>query len=767
MDNIKEEILNALKEGNLSFDILKEYLGIENDDELNNALNDLIEEKRIKYLAGQELYKLLKFQGLDLALLLDFFKERLYLSYFDIKKHFKAKKAEIDSAISILSKEGKIKNIKEYNVYSYLIEGTIDLHEKFGFVSVEGYDEDFFIPGDFVSNAYNKDKVLIAPVERTSKKIVAYVVNVIERSTTKAFGVLKEKGNKYKKYYIRPIQNSFQQDIDLVGDVNESDLGKICQVSIEYNGFKIRGRIINVIGYKDDPGLDISVIALKYGFPVNFSEETLLELDSIPDEVKASDKEGRIDYTSKKIITIDGDGSKDFDDAVSLEIMDNGNYKLGVYIADVSHYVKEGSPLDKDALSRGTSCYLADRVIPMIPRKLSNGICSLNPDVERLVLAIIMEINPKGKVLNYDINEGVIKSAHRMTYNNVNKILNNDEDVTNQYLDIKDMLFNMNKLSKIIRDIRYRRGGLEFDDTEFEFELNDKGEPISIIRRERFDAEKLIEDFMLLANEMIAYHMNLMKLPIVYRVHEEPDQEKLQQTLEVIRGFDVKIRNIKGDIHPKEIQEILHDSKDNPNSAVINNLMLRSMMKAKYFEECLGHYGLALKYYCHFTSPIRRYPDLMTHRMIKKLLLHPTEHIGHDIKKYNAIIPEVAFKNSKSERNCIDCEREVDDMLYAWYMEKHIGEVREGVIVGMTSYGMFVELSNGAEGLISYSSMDGYYEYNEDTYQASNGKKIFKLGQKVEIVITNSDKEKHQIDFMLKSDYEKGGLKPNENYMSK
>ena len=752
MDNLKDLIINALNEGNLSYGILKDYLGCD-DLELNDALNDLLEEKRIKYLPSQELYKLIKFQGLDLALLLDFCKKKMYFTYFDIKKHFKAKKAEIDSAISILSKEEKIKFINEYNVYSYLLEGQIDLHEKFGFVTVDGYTNDFFIPGDFIYNAYNKDIVLIAPVEVTSKKIVAKVIKVLKRNTLSIFGILKEKGTKYKKYYVIPLQNSFNQNVIIKGDINKEDLGKVCQVSLEYRGFDVTGRIINVIGYKDDPGMDISLIALKYGFEVSFKEDTIKELDNIPDEVLDYQLKDRIDYTNKKVITIDGDDSKDFDDAVSLEIMDNGNYKLGVYIADVAEYVVEGTSLDKDALKRGTSCYLADRVIPMLPRKLSNGICSLNPNVIRLVLAIIIEINPKGKVIGYDINEGYIKSCHRMTYNKVNKILDGDNELINEYNDIYDMLIQMNKLSHILRDIRFRRGGLEFDDTEFEFKLNDKGEPIEIIRRQRYDAEKLIEDFMLIANEMIAYHMNLMKLPIVYRIHEEPDQEKLHQTIDVIRGFDLNVKNLKGDIHPKEIQEILSKAKENPNTAIINNLMLRSMMKAKYFEDCLGHYGLALHYYCHFTSPIRRYPDLMTHRMIKKLLLHPTNNIDSLIKKYNEIIPDIAYRNSKSERNSIDCEREVDDMLYAWYMEKHIGEDMIGVIVSMMPYGMFVELSNGAEGLISFQSMDGYYTYDEDTYTASNGIKTYRLGDKVEIVITNSDKDKHQIDFMLKEDY--------------
>ena len=351
-----------------------------------------------------------------------------------------------------------------------------------------------------------------------------------------------------------------------------------------------------------------------------------------------------------------------------------------------------------------------------------------------------------------------------MTYSNVNKMLEGNNDTIEEYKDIYDMILNMSNLSKILRSIRYKRGGLEFDDVEFSFKLDDKGEPIEIVRNERFDAEKLIEDFMLLANETVAYHMNLMKLPIVYRIHETPDQDRLHQTFDILSGFDVKTKNIKGDIHPKQIQEVLNDSKDNPNYPIINNLLLRSMMKAKYFEECIGHYGLALKYYCHFTSPIRRYPDLMTHRMIKKLLLHPNN-LESDIKKYNAIIPDIAIKNSKSERNAIDCEREVNDMLYAWYMSRFVGNKFVGVITSIVNYGMFVELDNGAEGLLSFSNMDSYYDYDDINFVASNGKKSFRLGDRIEVVIIKADKDKHQIDFVLANEY-KEGLN-YENNMSK
>ncbi|MBO5711954.1 MAG: VacB/RNase II family 3'-5' exoribonuclease, partial [Acholeplasmatales bacterium] len=394
----------------------------------------------------------------------------------------------------------------------------------------------------------------------------------------------------------------------------------------------------------------------------------------------------------------------------------------------------------------------ADRVIPMLPRKLSNGICSLNEGVDRLVLCCIMEIDLKGNLVNYDICEGVINSHHRMTYNNVNKILNNDEELCNKYSDILDMLNTMKDLSLIIRERRYKKGGIEFEVDEYKISLDEDGSPVDVVLRTRDTAEKLIEDFMLQANETVAYHMSIMNLPCVYRVHEKPDQEKLANVFSIISNMGINIKKTKNDIHPKQIQDALEKIADSSYKPIINDMLLRSMMKAKYYEKCLGHYGLAMNYYCHFTSPIRRYPDLMTHRLIKSLLIHPQQ--GYDdLSFFEQILPDICELNSISERKAIECEREVNDMLYAWYMEKYIHKSYTGIITSITSFGMFVTLPNGIEGLISFINMIGFYDYNEATMTLSNGKKKYRLGDSIKIVVLKADRDTRKIDFMLEDDY--------------
>ena len=390
----------------------------------------------------------------------------------------------------------------------------------------------------------------------------------------------------------------------------------------------------------------------------------------------------------------------------------------------------------------------------MIPHKLSDGICSLVEGEDRLVLACLMEIDIKGRLVNYDIKEGVIKSKHRMTYKKVNLILNNDKDLCEEYKDIVPMINKMHDLSKIIRNVRHKKGAIDFDTAEYKFKLTESGFPKSITKSERLDAEMLIEDFMLKANETIAYHMNIMNLPIVYRVHEKPDQEKLHQIFDVIKYLGVDVKTFKDDINPHDIQHLLEGLDDNPNKEIINNMVLRGMMKAKYSDKCLGHYGLQMIYYCHFTSPIRRYPDLITHRMIKKLLLHPSDYFLDDLTKYSNMLGDIAIQNSNSEKKSVDCERAVNDMLYAWYMSKHIGEEYKGIITSITSFGMFVEIENGIEGLISYRNMDGYFEFNEKTISASDGIRKYKLGDRVSIRVLSSNRLTRQIDFILSEDYD-------------
>lgn len=718
-----------------------------------SVLEDLIYDNTIKYNSKKHKLSLVSMR-------LNLSKEDIYalilkkgfIDTYTLRLKFRSSIKEAGALLDELIKEGRVVFYKKTNVYAIPFRSTISVKESGNaFCRCEEGGYDVFIDQYDTLGAYNGDLCEVIVVENPGyKNKEGVVTKIIERGHKQVIGKLKLKNKRGKTYlYIKSSQRDFPVSVDV--DFNDKNLelvGSIVSADLTYTKHFIYGEIKERLGYPDDPGIEISEIAAEYGFKTPFSAEAMEELDSIPDEVKEWEIKGRRDFRGLNIITIDGDDSKDFDDAVSVEILPNGNYSLGVYIADVSHYVKENHPLDKDALERGTSVYLADRVIPMIPRKLSNGICSLNEGVDRLVLACIMEIDYKGKLVSYDICEGVIKSLHRMTYNKVNKILAGDEALINEYSDIVAMLNNMRELSQIIRELRYKRGGLEFETTEYKFELNEDGSPKSIIKRERADSERMIEDFMLSANETVAYHMNISNLPIVYRVHEKPDQEKLHNVFSAIKSMKVKVRSTKNDIHPKEIQALLEDIKDNPNREIINNMVLRSMMKAKYSEECLGHYGLAMEYYCHFTSPIRRYPDLMTHRMIKKLLLHPNE-LENDIIKYNSLIPEIAMKNSISERKAIDCERDVDDMLYAWYMQSHIKEKFSGTITSITPFGMFVTLDNGVEGLVAYRSMDGYYYYDEATMSCSNGVRTYKLGKRVEVIVGCASKETRKIDFSL------------------
>jgi len=678
------------------------------------------------------------------------------VKFNNLKKAFNLKAKELDSYLYELIKEERIIYDNEYNSYFALKEAILDVNPKgFGFAKVDGEEDDYYINPFDLNGAFDGDKALIYPYERGTRLVNAKVYKIINRAHTFVIGKLNKKQNKktgINRYYIVSKMKSFDVLVNVAyADLNGAKEGNIVYADVFYHKNDISGRITKILGYPDDPGIEIETIALEYGFKVEFSNETEKELETIPDEVKEKELKGREDYRNLNVITIDGDDSKDFDDAVYLEKY-NDYYKLYVFIADVSHYVKEGSPLDKDAYKRGTSVYLADRVIPMIPRKLSNGICSLNENVDRLVLTCVMDIDLKGNLINYDIKEGVIKSHHRMTYNKVNEILKGNKDLINEYKDIYQMLLDMNELSHIIRARRYKKGGIEFEVNEYKYTLNEDGSPKTIELRTRDDAEKLIEDFMLEANETIAYHMNISNLPCEYRIHEKPDQEKLSTVFDIIRNMGIKLIKTKNDIHPKQIQDALEKISDSSFKPVLNNMLLRSMMKAKYSEKCLGHYGLAMNYYCHFTSPIRRYPDLMVHRIIKKLLINP-KNFDEDLKHFEAILPEVSIANSSSERKSIECERAVNDMLSAWFIELQPKDtVFEGMITSITNFGMFVTLSNGIEGLVQFLNMNGYFEKSMDGLEAISFNKKYKLGQKVRVMILSASKEDRKIDFILEED---------------
>ncbi len=755
------DLLNYLKNKKRSFEDISYAYAID-EKSLKSILNNLIKENKIS-LSEDNLYSLfddntLNEEDIDLKLI-NIIKERRIRNYKDFKKYTNLNDNNINDSIDRLINEERIIFSSFSNQYEVLFESKVDVKDKgYAFCKDEN-DKEYHISPEMLNGAYNNDLCLIYKTPYSNGKLdEAVVYKIIDRAHKNIIGVLKiKKSKKGDKYYIK----SSWPDFMVNAYVNEKDLinegiGKLCYAKLRYGkGNYFEAYDLKVLGHKDDPGIEILSYIYQYGFDPEFSIDTIESLKYIPDHVLDDEIKNRLDLRDKNIITIDGIYSKDFDDAVDLEILSNGNYKLGVHIADVSHYVKENSPLDIDALNRGTSLYLADRVVPMLPRELSNGICSLNPNVDRLTLSCIMEYNNKGKLINYNICESVINSHHRMTYDDVNKILNGDEALIKKYEDIYEMLLNMQKFSKILRKLREKKGALEFYENEYEFILNDDGSPKQIVKRERFDAEKLIEDFMLEANQTVAYQMNISNLPIIYRIHEKPDQEKLINTLLLLKNMGINI-SMKKELQRFDIQNILKEIKGNINEGIISDLLLRSMMKAKYSKMCLGHYALAMPYYCHFTSPIRRYPDLFVHRMIKKLLLNPDDNYLDEINYYDSLAFDVAGKTSNSERRSVDLERAVDDMLYAWYMEKYIGTSFEGVITSITPFGMFVTINDGIEGLIMYRNIPRYMTFNDKKLSCSDGIKEYNLGDKVEIVCVNASRVSSQIDFVLKEDYKVG-----------
>ncbi len=673
-------------------------------------------------------------------------------------------KKELQAILEKLILEEKIIYDVHEDEYYILKKAILNVKEAgYAFAVIEG-EEDCYISKEDLGFAFDGDIASIYPYERGSKLMNAKVYKILERSHTYVVGTLHvRKTKKGERYYITSTMKTFPVKVNVRYEhLANAKVGSVVYATVTYIGNAIVGKITEVLGYPDDPGIEISQIALEFGFKTPFPNEVIKQIEDIPESVLETQKKGRRDFTNQTIITIDGDDSKDFDDAVYAKRLENGNYQLEVYIADVAEYVLDQTPLDKEAFERGTSVYLADRVIPMLPRKLSNGICSLNEGVERLVLACVMELDVKGNLVNYEICEGVIRSCHRMTYNKVNKILNSDASLCKEYEDIVPMLNLMKEISSLIRQRRYKKGGIEFEVDEYKFTLHADGSPRDITLRTRDVGEKLIEDFMLQANETIAYHMNIMGLPCVYRVHEKPDQEKLHNVFGLIMNMGVSLKNTQNDIHPKQIQDALNKINDLEFAPILNQMLLRSMMKAKYHEKCLGHYGLAMNYYCHFTSPIRRYPDLMVHRILKKLLLHSKQY-EENLLYFETILPEVCLKTSASERKAIECEREVNDMLYAWYMSRHINKEFCGIITSLTSFGMFVTLDNGVEGLVSFRDMDGYFEYDEASFSVYSADRKYKLGDKVDIIVISSNKEERKIDFMLKEDYMNYYGDENEN----
>ena len=620
----------------------------------------------------------------------------------------------------------------------------------FGFVSVDKDSEDIFIPERKTRDAMHGDRVsvrLTAEGDATHKR-EGEILAIIERGIKQVVGVVDRNKN---TVFVIPDNKKVNFDVYVK---DEDSLGctdgmkVVCEL-LNY-GDKNKnpeGKITKVIGHINDPGVDIMSIVLEMGIPFEFPDEVMEEVNTgIGTDPDPSEYEGRRDIRDIRTVTIDGEDAKDLDDAISLEKSD-GLYHLGVHIADVSNYVKEGTALDREALSRGTSCYLTDRVIPMLPHKLSNGICSLNEGCDRLALSCFMDINEKGKIVSHSIEETVIRSDHRMTYTDVNAIITrSNEETVKKYADFVDMFDLMLELSTILRERRSERGSIDFDLPECKIELDEKGNVTDIKPYERNAATKLIEDFMLAANETVAEDSYWMSLPFVYRVHEEPDEEKMQTLREFVRNFGHRFR-VGNEIHSKDLQKLLIQIEGTEEEPLISRLTLRSMKQARYSTECLGHFGLASQYYCHFTSPIRRYPDLQIHRILKEYI-HGT--INDRSEHYNSILDDVAARCSRTERRADEAERETDKMKKAEYMEGFIGKIFTGVISGITSWGIFVELPNTCEGMIRFADVENdYFEVGKDSFSAVSRRsgKVYRLGQTVDVEVIGADKQQRTVDF--------------------
>lgn len=647
-----------------------------------------------------------------------------------------------------LSKRGKYSKAESKNV-----TGVFTAHQRgFGFVTIEGETEDIFIPGDKVNGAMHMDTVEIAVLPTTSgKRKEGAVLKVIERGMKHVVCTYEASEN---FGFAVPDNTRFGSDIFIP---KGKSMGAVAghKVVVEVTSYgkkdkKPEGRVVEIIGHINDPGTDILSIVKAYDMPVEFSEKIMHQVENVSKEVTDADMAGRMDLRDWTMVTIDGEDAKDLDDAVSL-FMDGDNYVLGVHIADVSNYVQEHSALDVEALKRGTSVYLVDRVIPMLPHALSNGICSLNEAQNRLTLSCIMTINPKGEVIDHKIAETVIRTNRRMTYTNVKKILEDkDPEVMEEYKELVPMFEKMAELASILRKRRMKRGSIDFDFPETKVILNDKGEPIDIKPYDRNVATKLIEDFMLIANETVASHFFWQEIPFVYRTHENPDTEKIHKLSTFINNFGYSLHIGADEVHPKELQKLLEKIEGTDEEALISRLTLRSMKQARYTTACTGHFGLAASYYCHFTSPIRRYPDLQIHRIIKETLRGRMN--AKRIEHYESILDEVAKQSSQMERRADEAERETIKLKKCEYMAKHIGEEFEGVISGVTEWGFFVELPNTVEGLVRVTELkDDFYQFYEDTYElvgeATN--KRYKLGQKVKVVVESTDKLMRTIDFAL------------------
>lgn len=696
--------------------------------------------------------------------LIEFMKEKAYkpMTESELAVALEIKPQEIGfliDALDEMEKDGDIIKTRrgKYGVPERmnLVTGYVECHAAgFGFLIPKDIKvDDIYISGENLNGAMHQDLVIVRPKikAKDGMRCEGEVIRILKRTLDKVVGTVERDKN---FAFVIPDDKRFYYDIFIPkNEINNAKTGQKVVTKITKWPKKRRnpeGRIIEILGYQDEPGVDILSIIKKYDLPMEFPRKVEKQLDKIPDEVREEDLVGRHDFRNERIVTIDGEDAKDLDDAISIKKTSAG-YRLGVHIADVSYYVTEKSPLDKEAEKRGCSVYLVDRVIPMLPPKLSNGICSLNPGIDRLTMSVIIEFDEKGNVLTYDITPGIIRNCERMTYTNVTKILDNsDPDVTKRYEYLIEDFKLMAELAEKLSKRRFTRGSIDFNIDEARIVLDDEGKPIDVVKEDRDISHRIIEEFMLITNEVIAEHIFWMRLPFLYRVHEEPSAEKVFALKEFLHNLGYIIRG-KKDVKPKDLQQIIEEAKGSPEERLVNTVVLRSLKRAKYSENNLGHFGLASKYYTHFTAPIRRYPDLVIHRIIREFLQRKLDKKRQS--KLNKKMGDIAELASERERLAEDAERETLDLKITEFMAGKIGNIYNGIISSVTPFGLFVELENTIEGLVHVSNMDDdYYIYNDKSMRLIGERtgKVYKIGDRVQVKVIGVDITEHQIDFIIK-----------------
>lgn len=699
--------------------------------------------------------------------LLDFMRETAYkpMTYQELEKHFQLENAaefkEFLKLLNHLEGTGAIYRTRNerYGVPERmnLLKGRMQVHAKgFGFLlpEEEGHP-DVYIHANDMGGAMNGDTVLVRVSTKgpSGGRMEGEVVKVVIRAVTQVVGTFEN----HETYgFLIPDDKRITRDIFIpqnkfMGAVTGMKV-VVDIVNYPEGRAAAEGEVIEILGHKDDPGVDIISIIRKHQLPESFNEEVLDEAERVPDTIREEDLAGRRDLRHKRIVTIDGEDAKDLDDAVNVEVLENGNYLLGVHIADVSYYVRENSALDREAYMRGCSVYLVDRVIPMLPHRLSNGICSLNPQVDRLTMSCEMEFDANCNVVRHDIFTSVIKTTERMTYTNVRKILTDeDPELMERYAGLVDDFKRMEDLAMKLRSKRMRRGAIDFDFQESKILVDENGKPTDIVKRERSVAEQIIEEFMLAANETVAEHFHWLKVPFLYRVHEDPDSEKLFHFMEFISNFGYVVRGKGNTVHPRALQSLLEDIKGTKEETVISTVLLRSMKQARYEADSLGHFGLATDFYSHFTSPIRRYPDLIIHRVIREVL-EGGAMSDQRVEYLAARMSDIARQSSERERVAVDAERETDALKKAEFMLDKVGEEFEGIISSVTNFGIFVELENTVEGLIRLSDLaDDYYHYHDKLHAliGERTSRMFRIGDEVKVRVARVNMSDHTIDFEM------------------